>query len=193
MDSTTELTALNAMLATIGEAPVNTLDGSGLPDAAIALSTLREVVREVLVEGWTFNTDVNYPFYPTAFAPYEITLPPNVMSILPLPGEENIVMRGRKLYNTATRSFSFEGTAEVLVEVVWAMTFDELPEVTRQYIAVRAARRFQGRVVGSELLHGITAEQEQTARWLHRKSNIRIRRKNFLTGSNSVRRIANNR
>ena len=50
---TTELDAVNIMLNTIGESPVNSLD-DGLPvaDAAIARSVLREVTIDVQSPGW---------------------------------------------------------------------------------------------------------------------------------------------
>ncbi len=49
--ATTELEAINIMLAAIGEAPVNTLTGSLPVDVKIAQSTLVEINKSVQAEG----------------------------------------------------------------------------------------------------------------------------------------------
>jgi hypothetical protein len=56
---TTELEAVNTMLNTIGEAPVNTLVNMTSVDASSALSILNSVNREVQSQGWFFNTEYN--------------------------------------------------------------------------------------------------------------------------------------
>ena len=53
---TTQLEAINTMLSTIGEAPVNSLTGSLPVDASMAVNILNEVNREVQSAGWKFNT-----------------------------------------------------------------------------------------------------------------------------------------
>ena len=57
--ATTELEAINIMLAAIGEAPINTLVGTLPVDARIAQSTLSEVNKSVQSEGWSFNTEID--------------------------------------------------------------------------------------------------------------------------------------
>ena len=51
-----ELPAVNEILASVGQAPVTTLDQTN-PDVAIAYDTLLNVSREIQSEGWTFNTE----------------------------------------------------------------------------------------------------------------------------------------
>ena len=53
----TELEAVNVLLTTIGEAPVNTLTGNQVTDVTIARQVLNEVSREVQSQGWYFNTE----------------------------------------------------------------------------------------------------------------------------------------
>ena len=55
--SMTELEAVNILLTTIGEAPVNTLTGNQVTDVSIANQVLNEVSREVQSQGWHFNTE----------------------------------------------------------------------------------------------------------------------------------------
>ena len=58
--SQTELQAVNEILASVGQAPVTTLEQTN-PDVAIAYNTLLEVNREVQAEGWTFNKESCIP------------------------------------------------------------------------------------------------------------------------------------
>ena len=55
-NATQELPAVNQILASVGQAPVTTLDQTN-PDVAIAYDTLLEVSKEVQAEGWTFNQE----------------------------------------------------------------------------------------------------------------------------------------
>lgn len=191
MDTTTELNAVNSMLATVGEAPINTLEDLGVVDAITARSALQEVTREVLVEGYTFNTDNNFPITPEGFAPFEAKIPPNALNVVP--NDRTLTVRGNRLYDTSRFSYDFQGFDTIACQIIWGLEFDELPEVTRQYVALRAARRFQKRAVASDLLHSITEEDERRAMWVHRKTNTRIKKKAYLFDSRSVRDIHNTR
>lgn len=64
---TTELEAINYMLACIGEAPVDSLDAPLGADVQMALNILRNTTREVQAQGWRFNTDfgLEIPVYDT--------------------------------------------------------------------------------------------------------------------------------
>ena len=62
-NATEELPAVNQILASVGQAPVTTLDQTN-PDVAIAYNTLLQVSREIQAEGWTFNTEIAVPFTP---------------------------------------------------------------------------------------------------------------------------------
>ena len=56
----TELEAVNEILASVGQAPVTTLDQTN-PDVAIAYDALINTSRQVQAEGWTFNKEYSYP------------------------------------------------------------------------------------------------------------------------------------
>ena len=56
----TELDAVNSILMSVGEIPVNTLAVQS-PEVVIALNTLRQVCREIQAEGWSYNTENEYP------------------------------------------------------------------------------------------------------------------------------------
>lgn len=188
---TTELEAVNLMLATIGESPVSSLDQSGQVDAVIAQSVLNEIAVDVQSRGWHFNTDKAYKLKPEAFAPYEIKVPANAVQIDAVGADRalGLAIRGGKLWSRRDHSFSFEGRSHVLVDIVWLLTFAELPQAARRYVAIRAARVFQDRVVGSTTLHGFTQRDEQRAERMMRKFEAKTAKRSLLDASWSVARI----
>lgn len=67
LSATTELQAINAMLAGIGEQPLppdTELTDSGMADVAMAVELLRDTTRTVLTMGWRFNTDIGFGLLP---------------------------------------------------------------------------------------------------------------------------------
>jgi len=160
----TELEAVNTMLVTIGEQPVSSLDNlAGLQDASIAKQILSNISRAVQSKGWVFNLDLQVTYTPDANG--EINLGSNVLRIdttSKVRGTtKDIVERGGKLYDREKNTSIF--TDSVKVDRVIVLNFDDLPEVARRYIAIRSARVFHDRVVGSGELHNFFREDEQMA------------------------------
>jgi hypothetical protein len=150
-----ELDAINSLLESIGEAPVNTLE-SGLSEAHIARQTLHRTSRKCQSRGWWFNTEV-MTLSPNTDK--EIHLPANCLKIDT--GLEHVVYRGNRLYNRGDNTYKFEGQLRGYLAL--GLDFEEIPEVARHYIAVRAGRIFQDRTVGSAQLHGFQLSDEQMA------------------------------
>ena len=159
-----ELDAVNMMLMTIGEYKVNDLTNlAGRSDAAIAKDILNNTSRAVQAKGWTFNMD------------FDVVKKPNQNSQIPLgnsvlridttnkvrSGDSDIVERANKLYDREKNTHTF--TENVTVNEVILLNFDELPEAARRFIAVRSARIFHDRVVGSGELHRFFQEDEAQA------------------------------
>jgi hypothetical protein len=184
---TTELSAVNAMLATIGESPVADLDDTSLLDVTDARSVLAEVSRTVLLDGWAFNTDDEYPLAPQTVSPFNILVPDTALVVIPSKSNPTIIVRAGKLFDNEAFSFNFEGKEPVPCRVVWSLPFADMPEVTRQYVTVRSCRLFQARKGGSETIYAFTDRDERDARLLHERNNIRVRRRNFLANVGSFR------
>ena len=72
-----------------------------------------------------------------------------------------IVERGRQLYDRVKNTFKFDGA--ITLNIIKLLTFDDLPEPARRYIAIRSARIFHDRVVGSGELHRFYQEDEMQA------------------------------
>ena len=147
--STTKLDAVGQMLSCIGEAPPVSLDTDN-PEITIAESTLDETSRAVQAEGWSFNSEQEYPFTPDGNG--EIIIPSNILSItdnkFKSSGKYLTTIRNGKLYDKITHAFAF--TTIIYCDVVWVLPFTDLPQPFKDYITTRASRVFASRVVGSE-------------------------------------------
>ena len=162
---TTKLEAVNSMLSTIGEAPVNSLS-SGLVDAETAETILNEVSRSVQAQGWNFNSEPDYTV--AADTSGNVVLPREIIRADLANSEtkyrsskQEYIQRGHKMYDKVKHSFNI-GKA-LKLDVVVLLDFEVCPEVARRYIAVKAARIFQERVVGSDSLSAMNRNDEQEA------------------------------
>jgi hypothetical protein len=156
----TELEAVNVMLSVIGEAPVNTLEGAATVDVIQAKAILQQVSREVQSVGWHFNTEKDYPLLPDVNG--NIVLASNMVLVdADTEPDIDVAQRGNKLYDRKGHTFKF--ASSIKAEVIYLLAFEDLPQVARQFIVVRAARIFQDRMVGSDTLHGFTEADEKKA------------------------------
>ena len=162
MALTTELESVNQMLGHIGEAPVNSLaDTAALPiSGSIALTTLREVAKEVQTEEWHFNTVTDHEISPDGDS--KIPLPATTLFVDAVNSTDDFVQRGLFLYNRKDRTYTF--TSAVKVDLTEQLDWDDLIEPARRYITLRASRIFQGRIVGSRELEALIAVDEMQAR-----------------------------
>ena len=186
--ATTELEAINIMLAAIGEAPVNTLTGSLPVDVKIAQSTLVEINKSVQAEGWSFNTEIDVTL--TRNASKQIILPVNVLRI-----DANIhqhpdidpIQRGLKLYDRLKNTFEFD--EDLICTVVYFRDFDEIPEPARHYMNIQAARKFVDRLVSDQALRTYTQQDEQRARAILMETDLANGDHNILRGDPSLTNI----
>ncbi len=160
MTPTTKLEAVNIMLSTIGESPVNSLS-SGLVDAELAETILDATSKAVQSEGWNFNREQSFSVSPTLNG--EIVVPLNTLraDATYLANSKDLVQRGTRMYDKENHTFNV-GEATKL-DLVVELVFTDLPEVARRFIAIRSARIFQDRLVGSDTLHGFNQQDEASA------------------------------
>jgi hypothetical protein len=188
LSMTSELDAINIMLGTIGESPINSLDAAtGVVDAVTARAILSEVSVQVQEEGWHFNTD------------YEFVLTPDTNGFIYIPGNAievdtseydstglDVAIRGNRLYDRKNKTFVFQKTLKADLTIL--LEFNELPQAARHYISVRSARVFQQRVVGSDTLGSFTEKDEARALRSMRRYESKTADYNILTGNYSVMR-----
>ena len=159
-----ELPAVNEILASVGQAPVTTLDQTN-PDVAIAYDTLLNVSREVQAEGWTFNTEEYYPMTPDANG--EIVIANNILQIDLHDEKDNqyeSVRRSGKLYEKINHTYDWTtltGWDTVRCDIVWFFDWVDLPRPIQDYIVARASTIVSTRIVGDQQQYAILTQKEQ--------------------------------
>lgn len=186
LQKTTELDAVNIMLGTIGESPINSIEAaSGVSDAVIARQILNEVSIQVQEEGWHFNVETNFELTP-AYPSKEIFVPDNCIEVDAEDTRVDVAIRGNRLYDRIKHTYEFESA--IKCNIVLLLPFEDLPQAARHYVTIRAARVFQQRVVGSQVLGTFTEKDEMRARMALRRYESKTADYNILTGNYSVMR-----
>ena len=186
--ATTELEAINIMLAAIGEAPINSLTDTLPVDARTAQNTLTEVNKEVQSEGWSFNTEIDVTL--TRDGSNQINLPINVLRVDPNIHQHptiDPIQRGLKLYDRQNNKYEFD--EDLICTVVYYRDFVELTEQARRYINIKAARIFVDRLIGDQGLRTYTQEDETRARVILTETDYANADHNLLRGDPSLTNI----
>ncbi len=175
----TELEATNNILRMLGRRPVNSLAAADLvPDAAFALAELRDVNRQVQLQGWFFNIERG------------VQLTKDVNNRVPLTDDiarvdncerggagrmygVDIIARqhptaGWCLYdkNAPSRDedpFDFSNVSTVRVDLVRLLDFEHTPDAFRHYVQVRAGRNVQARIITDPALYRFSQDDEARA------------------------------
>ncbi len=171
--TSTELDAVNSILMSVGESPVNTLTVQS-PEVAIAQKTLRQVCREVLAEGWMFNTENEYPI--TLDSNNHCIVPNNVLQIdlnhFKHLNDYDVVKKNDngvvKLYDLIKHRYNFENTSEdkLYVDIIWMVDFEDIPQTFKDYITIRASRIASNRMVSDPQAAEMIGTDENLARAL---------------------------
>jgi len=183
----TKLDAVNLMLASIGQSPVNTLSGTLPKDVNKAVVALDSALREVLTQGWSFNSDTEYEL--SVDGNNRFAVPAASLQIDPTFGEDYVPRydstspAGMFLYDRNKNSFN-EFSINLKVNIVWAFEFEQIPQHARQYVATKAARKFQSGIMASAILHQFTRDDESEAYATFRR--VEKRQKKFNLNKYSV-------
>ena len=165
-----ELPAVNEILASIGQAPVSTLDQTN-PDVAIAYDTLLNVSREVQSEGWIFNTEEYYEIAIDSTTG-EVDIPNNVLQIDlhdEVDNQYEAIRRTKtgttqpKLYEKINHTYdwkSLTNSTTLRVNIVWLFDWVDLPRPVQDYITARAAAIVSSRIVGDPQQYQILQQKE---------------------------------
>lgn len=163
--NTTELHAVNQILASVGQAPVTTLDQTN-PDVAICYTTLLDVSRQVQAEGWTFNKEYNYPIQVNSQK--HIPVPNNVLAMDlsdSVCGYEffDVIRRTHNgedlIYDRNAHTFEFDDKTYYF-DMTWYFDWKDLPIPIQEFITARAASIVSQRIVGDTNLYQILQQQE---------------------------------
>lgn len=141
-----ELSAVNLILASIGEAPVNSLDASESIDADNAKTLLEATSRTVQRQGWQFNILTNVNIVPDINSK-RVRYNPTWIKFTASNGL-NYVKRGDFLYNISEQTFDIPSA--ITATIIEAVDFEDLPDEFKVYITGQAAILFQARYLGDD-------------------------------------------
>jgi hypothetical protein len=190
----TTLDVINDCLATMGEAPLNTLlephEFKGAAQKALSRAN-----KSVQATGWWFNLEAA-TLVPSPSNGY-VQLPGDCLKwqsgvrtadqLVRNQAKPWLVERGNKLYDTRNRTYVI--TEEVVGELVREVPFEELPTVVNAYIAAEAVLKFQSNFDADN-----SKRQELTQSWSlcridAKAENIRQLGVNLLNNNSRLSRI----
>lgn len=186
---TTRLEAINELLDAIGESPVNTESNTGLVEADLAANRIDKVSRQVQKRGWHWNTLKEYVIDPDTNG--YIIIPEATVEV-DTSGKsqyKDYVRRGNKLYDRDNNTFVIN--ASTTVDLTLFLDFEDLPENARDFITMKAARKFQQRMFGSVELSEFDKDDEQQAWFDLLDAESDAADYNMLRDNYSVMRIIN--
>lgn len=187
----TELDAVNMMLMSIGQSPVNALDSTGIKDVAIAQLWLHNTSREIQSKGWAFNQDFAYAITPDGND--RILVPSNCLSIDPTDPNDDFVQRydeansAMSLYDLIDQTFA--RTTSLDVDITWFYEFEKTPATFRNYVGLLAGQRFQAGAISSELLFKFEQVDIDRAQLIFERENTLVGDRNILSGADFTNQI----
>ena len=170
VDIDTELSAVNAILGSIGQSPISGLDFAN-PEISFIFNLLKESSQDVQSEGWTFN--IEYHIKETVGADNKIIVESDVSRI----DNEDAWDRTRdfvrrkdtsdgiwKLYDRVNHTFEFPDDDYFYVNKVRLLKFEDIPAPFQRYIIYKASGRAAVQLVSNAQLQQMLATYEAQAR-----------------------------
>jgi len=183
---TSELQAVNIMLSTIGEAPVNSITGTTTVDVSTAKNILNETSMSIQSQGWNFNTHENYKSL-SLDSDNKVPLPANCVKADANSQFRhlNYTIRGGFLFDMEKHTDVFT-SAPASVDLVLVQQFDDLPEYARQYITMKASRRFAARFIGDKEITQLIGQDENEALMAFHQADSQESDINILEGDSNT-------
>lgn len=202
----TELEAVNEMLLSIGETPVQSLD-SGLQDAEIAATMLENENRRIQLQGWLINTRRNVELTKNINDEFVVavdwlkvdTVNPATTRAnnVPAPHQHINVSVRRKSDDTSYLLYDIDNDAEtwpnettLTVDIVQYLPFKDLNPALQIYIYRSAAHQFQKAMVSSKVLFEFTREAVEEAMTNAIQEDMDNQDANMITGNRNSMQIA---
>lgn len=186
----TELDVINFALSMAGEAPLNDADEMHPMVPTIKRYLEDEKVKLLLQKRWWFCSEV-VTLSPDAvqgviYIPqYAITCHPRKKYAY----EENIVERGRRLYNTDKNTYLMDRSYEC--DVVYNLPFDEIPFLVQQVLQLATAMTFQMNFDADSQRLGQIQQQYQMYLAMLVAEDVRHKKQNFLKMPSTAKDLVN--
>lgn len=156
--SITKLEAINIILSSIGNDPIDTIDENVDIDVTNAVNLLEKISRNTQRQGWDFNKGV-YTLYPDTNT-QKIRWDNRILKFTSSNG--TYAKRGDYLYDITNQTFKFSDKVEL--EVIMVVDFEDLPDCFKNYITAQAAIEFQQKYLGDESISNILQYNMQEAK-----------------------------
>ena len=171
VDIDTELSAVNAILGSIGQSPISGLDFAN-PEISFIYNILKECNQDVQSEGWTFNIEYHIKEN-VATTDNKIIIGSDVIRI----DMEDSWDRTRdfvrrkdtvdgiwKLYDRVNHTFEYPDDDYFYVNKVRLLLFEDIPTVFQRYIIYKASGRAAVQLVSNANLQKMLQQYEIQAR-----------------------------
>lgn len=157
----TLLDAINSLLRFTGISTLNSFDEATDTDAVDAIACLESVSRVIQSTGYECNIETGYTLRRDDVT-LKFALPVDFIKV-DASGGENIVLRGGFLYNKITHSFQFPDQKTLEVDIIRQLELMDLPVALREYIIIKAKRKFQQESLGDSTLDRLAEKDEKEA------------------------------
>ena len=170
VDIDTELSAVNAILGSIGQSPISGIDFTN-PEISFIYNILKEVNQDVQNEGWTFNLEYHIKENVNT-SDNKIIISSDVIRI----DMEDAWDRTRdfvrrkdsdgiwKMYDRVNHTFEFPDDDYFYVNVVRLLEFEDIPSVFQRYITYKACGRAAVQLVSNQQLQQMLSTFELQSR-----------------------------
>lgn len=174
----TQLTVVNACLASMGEEPINSLaeENAFVNSAKFAFENS---VSNIQSEGWWFNKEI-LTIRPDTSGRYIVPSDVLDLNVETTPGW--LAMRGNRLYDTAHAEF-LEGTHSMDVDIIRLLSFEDLPYHARRLVKAATVILFQQSYDGDAQKVKDAKDEYTLAYHLCKAQHIRAVGANFGTAS----------
>ena len=170
VDIDTELSAVNAILGSIGQSPISGIDFTN-PEISFIYNILKEVNQDVQNEGWQFNIEYHIKENVNS-SDNKIIIESDVIRI-DMTDEwdrtRDFVRRKDsdgiwKLYDRVNHTFEFPDDEYFYVNKTRLLKFEDIPSVFQRYIIYRASGRAAVQLVSNRELQGMLSTYELQSR-----------------------------
>ena len=169
VDIDTELSAVNAILGSIGQSPVSAIDFEN-PEISYIYNILKETNQDVQTEGWMFNKEHHVKYTNKIGDKFIIDA-----DIIQIDNEDewdrtrDFVRRKDsdgvwKLYDRVNHTFEYPDDDYFYVDVIRLLPFIDIPSAFQRYIIYRASGRAAVQLVANPQLQKMLSTFEVQAR-----------------------------
>lgn len=157
VSSNTTIEAVNTILSSIGDSPVNTIEDPTNVNVINAIRELDKVNRQEQARGWSFNV---IPAY-TLNVDQNTHMISWATTFLRLKSPGTIYTRkGDYVFNFTGQTFYFKN--DITVEIIVLVGLEEMPEPMKNYIVAKASYGFQEKYLGDpNLTQGLLADLQE--------------------------------